>query len=348
MNRMVRKSLPTLAEIAKASGVSVMTASRAMNARPGVSAEKAAEIRRIADDMGYVVNRAAQKLSGVRTRIIGVITELHTPFSSELVLGIGRVVHEAGQEMLVYSLPDKDRLPTARILDLMRQFSDGVIAILPYESSYLDTGRIADLPVVTIDQGIDSPFPSVTADNYQGACSVLRHFVEGGHRRIGFVSGNDRLASARERRRGYRDVLAQARLPFDPALEAVGDFDYASGVEAGRRLLALADRPTAIFAANDASAEGVLFAAREAGLRVPDDVSVAGFDDIPSASRTTPPLTTVRQPLQDMSRAAVNLLLALVAGVDAPSREIVLPTELIVRDSTRPLTSSPPPGDAPR
>lgn len=335
---MVRKSFPTLAEIAKASGVSVMTASRAMNDRPGVSPEKAEEIRRIADEMGYVVNRAAQKLSGVRTRIIGVITELHTPFSSELVLGIGRVAHDADYEMLVYSLPDKDRQPTGRILDLMQQFSDGVIAILPYESSYLDSGRTGNLPVVTIDQGIESPFPSVTADNYQGACSVLRHFIEGGHRRIAFVTGNDRLASARERRRGYRDVLTQARIPFDPALEVTGDFSYASGVEAARRLFALAEPPTAIFAANDATAAGVLFAARDAGLRVPEDVSVAGFDDIPMASRTTPPLTTVRQPLQQMARAAVNMLLALVAGVEAPSREIVLPTELIPRASTRALT----------
>jgi LacI family transcriptional regulator len=297
--------------------------------------------------MGYVVNRAAQKLSGVRTRIIGVITELHTPFSSELVLGIGSVAHDADYEMLVYSLPDKDRQPTGRILDLMQQFADGVIVILPYEASYLESRRGGNLPVVTIDQGVESPFPSVMADNYQGACSVLRHFIEGGHSRIAFVTGNERLASARERHRGYRDVLVQARIPFDPTLEVQGDFSLQSGIEAGRRLFALPQPPTAIFAANDAMATGVLAAAQEAGLRVPEDVSVAGFDDVPMlggivagiVGGATPTLTTVRQPLDQMARAAVNMLLALVAGVEAPSREIVLPTELIVRGSTRALSA---------
>lgn len=330
----MKRQYPTLAEVAKVAGVSLMTASRAINNRPGVSPEKREDILRIADEMGYVVNRAAQKLSGARTRIIAVVAELHTPFTSDLVLGMGAVARAADYEMLVYSLPVCDRRPPGSILDLLRQIADGVIVILPYESDYLESVVSAHIPVVTIEQGIESAFPSVTADNYQGGRSALQHLIELGHRRIAFISGNDRLTSARDRRRAYRDVLAQARLPYDPDLEVTGDFSRKSGFEAANKLLALPDRPTAIFAANDISAYGAIAAIREAGLSVPGDISVVGFDDIPIASQLHPQLTTVRQPLQQMARASVNLLLALVAGLDAPSEQIVLPTQLIVREST--------------
>lgn len=331
---MMKRQYPTLAEVAKVAGVSLMTASRAINNRPGVSPEKREDILRIADEMGYVVNRAAQKLSGARTRIIGVVAELHTPFTSDLLLGMGAVARAANYEMLVYSLPDRDRRPPGSIIDLLRQIADGVIVILPYESDYLETMATAHVPVVTIEQGTASVFPSVTADNYQGGCAALQHLIELGHRRIGFITGNDRLTSARDRRRAYRDILAQARLPYDPALEVQGDFSRKSGFEAAKQLLALDERPTAIFAANDMSAYGAIAAIREAGLSVPGDISVVGFDDIPIAAQLHPQLTTIRQPLQQMARAAVNLLLALVAGLDAPSEQIVLPTQLIVREST--------------
>lgn len=331
---MMKRQYPTLAEVAKVAGVSLMTASRAINNRPGVSPEKREDILRIADEMGYVVNRAAQKLTGARTRIIGVVAELHTPFTSDLLLGMGAVARAANYEMLVYSLPDRDRQPPGSIIDLLRQIADGVIVILPYESDYLESMATAHIPVVTIEQGASSIFPSVTADNYQGGCAALQHLIELGHRRIGFISGNDRLTSARDRRRAYHDILAQARLPFDRGLEVTGDFSRKGGFEAANRLLALEDRPTAIFAANDISAYGAIAAIREAGLKVPDDISVVGFDDIPIASQMHPQLTTIRQPLQQMARAAVNLLLALVAGLDAPSEQIVLPTQLIVREST--------------
>lgn len=334
---MMKRQFPTLAEVAKVAGVSLMTASRAINNRPGVSPEKREDILRIADEMGYVVNRAAQKLTGARTRIIAVVAELHTPFTSDLLLGMGAVARAADYEMLVYSLPVRDRRPPGSILDLLRQIVDGVIVILPYESDYLESMATAHIPVVTIEQGAVSAFPSVTADNYQGGLSALQHLIELGHRRIAHIAGNDRLTSARDRRRAYHDILAQARLPYDPDLEVDGDFSRKGGFEAAQKLLALADRPTAIFAANDISAYGAIAAIREAGLSVPGDISVVGFDDIPIASQLHPQLTTVRQPLQQMARAAVNLLLALVAGLDAPSEQIVLPTQLILRESTTPL-----------
>jgi len=331
------KQPPTLAEIAKMAGVSQMTASRALNNKPGVSREKREEILLIADEMGYVVNRAAQKLSGGRSRIIGMIAQLHTPFTSELVMGAGSAVRAAGYELLLYSLLGGDRRPPTDIVSLLQQFADGVIAVLPYEFDYLTTLASARIPVVTIDHQSEVPdYPSIIGDSYQGARVATRHLIDLGHRDIAFVTGNERLASARDRRRGFEDAMRQAGLPIRREYIAEGDYMQKAGFRAGSRLAAIKPRPTAIFAANDISALGVIAALREVGLRVPDDVSVIGFDDIPLASQIHPALTTIRQPMQQMGRSAVNTLLALIVGLEAPTSLITLPTELVIRDSTMP------------
>ena len=155
-----------------------------------------------------------------------------------------------------------------------------------------------------------------------------------GHRRIGYITGDERLAPAKDRHRAYVDTMAQQGLGRDAALIVKGDFTQKRGFEGAMRLLALADPPTAIFAANDLSAFGAIAAVREAGLRVPDDISVIGFDDIPTASQFYPPLTTVRQPIHQIGRAAVNTLLARIAGIEPASPQVILPTELILRAST--------------
>jgi LacI family transcriptional regulator len=333
----MKRTAPTLAEVAKIAGVSQMTASRALNGGPGVSREKREEILLIADEIGYVVNRAAQKLSSGRSRIIGTIAQLHTPFTSELVMGAGSAARAAGYEMLLYSLVDADRQPPGNVLQLLQQFADGVIALLPYEFEYLEALAAARVPVITVDQSEASQrYPCIAADSYQGARSAVLHLAELGHRRVAFVTGNERLASARDRRRAFEHVQAQLGLHRHPGLIAEGDYSQRGGFEAAKRLLRLRPRPTAVFAANDISALGVLAAVREAGLRVPEDLSLVGFDDIPLAAQVHPPLTTVRQPMQQMGRSAVNALLAMIAGIEAPSPLIALPTELVVRASTAP------------
>jgi LacI family transcriptional regulator len=222
-------------------------------------------------------------------------------------------------------------------MQLLQQFADGVIALLPYEFDYLDALAVARVPVITVEHlAKDHHFPSIVADSYQGARAAVRHLADLGHRRIAFVTGNERLASAGDRRRAFEDSRAQLGLHRHAELIADGDFTQKGGFEAANRLLNLRPRPTAIFAANDISALGVLSAVREAGLRVPEDVSLVGFDDIPLAAQVHPPLTTVRQPLQQMGRSAVNTLLAMIAGIEAPSPLITLPTELVVRASTIP------------
>jgi LacI family transcriptional regulator len=329
-----KKKNPTLASIAQVAGVSLMTASRAVNNQPGVSPEKRDEILRIAEDMGYVVNRIAQRLSGGRSRVIGVIAQLHTLYTSELVLGIGSAARAVEYEMLVYSLSDTERRPPGAIIDLLKQIVDGIIVILPFQSDYLPVFVEADLPIVTIDEGADLPFPKIMADNYQGARLAIEHLAGLGHRRIGFIGGNDRLESARDRARAFSDLRAQLGLDADPALLTNGNFMQQGGYEAAKSLLGLQPQPTAIFAANDMSALGAMSALREAGLSVPDDISLVGFDDVSIAEHVHPSLTTVRQPLAQMSRAAVNTLLAMISGLEAPAQRITLPAELVVRETT--------------
>lgn len=330
------KQNPTLALVAKIAGVSQMTASRALNDRPGVSQGTREEILRIASDIGYVINRSAQKLSGGRNGIIGVITPmLDNQFASELILGIGRAARAVGYESLVYTIFDEDRESHGGVIGLMQQFADGVIAILPRESTYFDALASAHVPVVVIDQrGTLAKFPTVSVDSYGGACMAVEHLARLGHTRIAFVSGDETIEGVRERHRGYSDTLARLGLPFDPELLAPGDLSQKKAFEATIRLLALPSPPTAVFAANDLSAFGVIAAVREAGLRVPDDVSVIGFDDIPMAAQVHPPLTTIRQPFQQMARSAVNTLLSRIDGNDSASARTTLPAELVTRNST--------------
>jgi LacI family transcriptional regulator len=340
---MTKKPVPTLAEVARIAGVSSMTASRALNDRPGVSEATREEIVRIADEIGYVANRAAQKLSGGRTRLVGVVAQLHTPFTGDLLLNIGSAVRAAGYEMLVYSLPDEDRHPPGHVVELLRQVADGVIVILPYESGYLDRLQRANIPIVTIDESQPGAFPAVTADNYQGARAAVQHLADLGHRRIGFITGNERLASARDRHRAYADAVGELGLDADPDLVAAADFMQKGGFEAARRLIALPRPPTAIFAANDMSALGALTALRKAGFGVPDDVSLIGFDDTALAAHLHPALTTIRQPLSQIARAATNLLLAMMAGIEPATLLTELPTQLVVRETTAPPRRRPAP-----
>ncbi|WP_027796994.1 LacI family DNA-binding transcriptional regulator [Paraburkholderia acidipaludis] len=331
------KQNPTLADVARLAGVSQMTASRALNGRSGVSRETRDEVVRIASDIGYVVNRTAQKLSGGQNGIIGIITPtLDTQFASELILGAGRAARAAGCEVLVYTVSDDSR-SHPEVLKLVRQFSDGLIAILPRETMCLDSLAAANVPVVVVDQrGTLNRFPSVSVDNYGGACMAVEHLVELGHKRIAFLGGDEAIEGVRDRQRGYHDTLARHGLPHDPELIVTGDLSQITAFEVASGLLDQPNPPTAVFTANDQSAFGVIAAAREAGLRVPKDISVIGFDDIPMAEQFHPALTTVRQPFQQMASSAVNTLLAQISGLDTASQRTTFPAELVVRNSTGP------------
>jgi len=192
--------------------------------------------------------------------------------------------------------------------------------------------------VVLIDhRGVDTDLPAVCATNLEGATEATRYLLSLGHRRVGFITGTLRYRAGSDRLAGYRLALAQAGVPFDPTLVVEGNFQRQSGYDGAMTLMRLPDPPTAIFASNDVSAFGALDALRDLGLRVPDDVSLVGFDDIPAAAETRPPLTTVCQPLVDMGRRGVQLMLALLDGQPNVPQRVELPTRLVVRNSSSPL-----------
>lgn len=334
----------TLADIAAVAGVTRMTVSNALNDRAGVSAEMRDRIQTIARDMGYVTNWVAKKLSDRRTNsqsgIIGVIAEIHTPFMAEVVSSISGAVRDHGRDMLVYSLPDPGKDVPGNVLDLLLHAVDGVISVLPRDRNDLRTLLLAGVPIVAVDKlENESELPSVAADSYQGGCLAVRHLIGLGHRRIAFLAGEEGRLSASERLRAYRETMAQAGLQVEDGDVISAGYLGEPGQMATMRLLTQKTRPTAIFAANDASALGAMAAIQAVGLSVPHDMSIVGFDDVFAATQSNPGLTTIRQPFRKIGSTAVELLLSANANAGSDEwqkgpKDILLPVELVVRQST--------------
>jgi len=221
---------------------------------------------------------------------------------------------------------------------ITRGMADGLLLVLPRNpEAYLESLRQRRFPYVLVDhQGIDETGPAVGATNFQGAYDATQHLLSLGHRRIGFITGQMEMGCARDRLAGYRAALLATGIPPDPQWVREGDFFQPDGFAGAQALLALPQPPSAIFASNDVSAFGVMEAVRDAGKRLPDDMSIVGFDDIPQAAQVNPTLTTVRQPLEQMGRTAARMLLEIIGNEARPTARVELPTELIVRASTRP------------
>ncbi len=324
----------TLDQVAASAGVSRMTASRALNNQPGVSTPVRERIVRIASELGYVPNRAARDLAAGRPRVIGLLcADMQAPFSAAIISGAVRAARAAAYEVLLYSLLEPHEQLREGVAPLLARSTQGVVSLVVHRHDYLPQLRAAGVQVVTIENP-EGGGNTITADHYNGARAGLRHLIELGHRRLAYIGSHEEMFSSRDRRRAYEDMLREHGLPRDRQLFVKGDNTQATAFVAAQRLLALPNPPTAIFANNDTTALGVLEAARMLGVRVPRDLSVLGFDDVPQAAAAHPPLTTVRQPLEQMGRSAVNALLAVLAGIEAVAPVITFPTELVVRGST--------------
>lgn len=341
----------TINDIARLAGVSKATVSRVINQKPDVDPETRARILRIMNEQGFTPSIAAAGLAGGRTRLIGVlIPSLTWPLMPEIMRGIGEIVEQSAYELVVYSVShEQDR---SSVIDriLAAKLNEGLLAVYPGQAtSYLSELHESGYPVVMLDDQNEpvGSTPWVGADNRSGAYLAVKHLLALGHRRIGHIKGRAGYLCSDDRYLGYCDALAEAGIPLDPELVVQGDFLISGGAACARQLFALRERPSAIFVASDDMASGALGAAEDAGLRVPDDVALVGFDDTTPASFMRPALTTVRQPFFEMGKRATTLLLDAVNALRqpappswhtaqrayAPVREF-LPTRLVVRDSS--------------
>lgn len=334
----------TIYDIAREAGVSRATVSRVLNQRPDVSPATRAKVLKIMEKRGFVRDPAAAALACGRASAVGLlIPRLEAGWAAEVIVGVGEAAAAHQRPLLLATTAYEGRNEEHWLRLLRPNLVAGVIVILTRTSADRLKGALhAQLPLVLVDyEGYEAPFPRVEAANYAGTSQAIRHLIELGHRRIACITGNKKYGCSRARLAAYRDVIARLGADRDPDLVVEGDFTEYSGYMGAKKLLSLADPPTAIFCSNDLMAFGCLRALREAGIRVPEDISVVGFDDVPGADRAEPALTTVRQPLREMGRSAFELLLRRISEPGEASCEVLtLPTELIIRRSTAPNRKS--------
>jgi LacI family transcriptional regulator len=325
----------TLAAIAAEAGVSLPTVSKVVNGRPDVAPATRARVEQLLDEHRYF--RGGMRRHRRSGLVDLVFNGLDSPWAVEILRGVEEWAAEHQAGVAVSAVRRGDARPASWTSALASHDTDGVILV----TSELTEGQLgqlrdAGIPLVVVDP-VNPPPPdlaSVGATNWAGGLAATEHLLALGHRRIGAIAGPGDYLCSRARIDGYRSALDRAGVTFDTALVRHGDFQHEGGFARGGELLRLPSPPTAIFAGSDQQAFGVYEAARQRGLRIPEDLSVVGLDDLPVARWVSPPLTTVRQPLTEMGRAAAQMLGQLIEGTALRSVRVELSTELIVREST--------------
>jgi DNA-binding LacI/PurR family transcriptional regulator len=336
----------TIYDVAAEAGVSIGTVSKVLSNTSRISATTREKVLQAVSKLNYVPSMAARGLTKGRTGVVGVLVPYTTeqlfndPHLLSNLHGIDETLSEREYTMLT-ATARKIHDPASSYERLLRsRFIDGAIVMETQESQAVDLHRQLareHYPWVVLGYPIGIiPHYSLHADDYQGAQQVAEHLLALGHRNIGIVSADPRPFGFEERLRGFRQILAYHKIPFDERLMVYGDMTIESGYKIAPKLLQRENRPTAIFALNDRMALGIMQWAQKQGWNIPQDLSIVGFDDIPAASMTTPQLTTIRQPAIDMGREAVKMLFQLLEGGKSPSR-IVLTTDLLVRGSSGPV-----------
>ena len=334
----------TIEDVAKAAGVSIATVSRALRGLPNVVPSTRDRVLRVADQLSYEVDAHASRLASGRSMTVGLVVPLTGQwFYNSVATTIEAILMQEGYDVLRYTVEsiEHESRVFSRLVSGRRV--DGVVFItVAIDARSLQLLENARQPVVTIESETGL-FPAVSCNNYEAARTVTQHLCNLGHRRIGLISGlrDDPMhfGPPGERRRGYVDVLTEHGIPVRPELEVPGNYSLAGGAEAMGRLLSVKDPPTGVFAFSDEMATGALKTIHEVGLRVPDDVSVVGFDDHDFSEYLH--LTTVRQPLEAMGETAASLLLRLIRGETDVPLETFLDTRLVVRSTTGRAPSSP-------
>ncbi|MFF3402003.1 LacI family DNA-binding transcriptional regulator [Streptomyces sp. NPDC002659] len=319
----------TIADVAREAGVSKTTVSRVLNTKGEVDAGTASRVREVIASLGYVPSSGAVGLARGTSRTVGMLTPpLTWPWMGEVLQGVVDTVEAAGYGLLLFTCNRGAESVERFTSQVSARAFDGLLVIEPENTLGTITAmHRKGLPVVLIDdRGHHPEFPSVATTNREGGASAARHLLASGRTRPLIVTGRRHFGCVRDRLEGFQAVLPGGTI-------AEGDFTELSGQLAVERHLAEGTPFDSVFAHNDLSAVGVLRALRAAGRSVPDDIAVVGFDDLPVAQHTEPPLTTVRQPMREMGETAARMLLAHLGGTPAPDEPVVVPTELVVRRS---------------
>ena len=330
----------TIKEIADLAGVSIATVSRVVNGHSDVSTETREAVQRVIREHGYTANRSARALSGGRTGLVGVtVPRVQPSYFSSIIDGAAEALEEQDSRIVLCPTKHEHELEVSLLDRLMHGTTDGALLVLPEETNEeLNVLLHHGYRFVVVDprKPVDERIPAVSAANSAGATKATRYLLGLGHRRIAAITGPAGWLASEERRRGYHAALVDAGVMPEAELEIESNFLLGGGVEAAAKLLDREDRPTAIFAFSDNLAIGALQAAHARELRVPEDLSIVGFDDTIEAAIVTPALTTVRQPLAEMGRMAVSLLTRLLENQRFEALHVELATRLVVRDSTAP------------
>jgi LacI family transcriptional regulator len=327
----------TMSDVAARAGVSKTTVSRVLNGKDDLDPATAARVREVIAELGYVPSAGAVSLARGRTRVVGMLVpSLTWPWVGEVLQGVVDVVEKEGYGLLLFSCTRGEESIRRFASQVSAKSFDGLLVIEPEGTlDYIVDLHQKGLPVVLIDdRGHRPQFPSVAPNNREGGELAARHLIGLGRRQPLVVTGPIELGCTQERLAGFEAVCGHAGITLGPEFVVNGDFTFDGGREEVRRLLAAGTRFDSLFAHNDLSAAGALQAIHEAGLSVPKDVAIVGFDDVPLASYTEPALTTVHQPLREMGETAARMLMGHFDGTSLPDIPVVLPTTLVVRGSS--------------
>jgi LacI family transcriptional regulator len=328
---------PTINDIARRVGLSKASVSRALNGKQDVDPETRKRVLKVATQLGYVASASARALSNGRSNCLGLLVPTLTwPWILEVLRGVAEEIERSGYSLILYTTSggeDSEREFMSQVVPAGAV--DGLALVIPLGMlEYIERLAKGGLPIVVVDdRGHYPDLPTVATTNIEGGRSATRHLIDKGRRRIAMLNGPHDFGCNRDRLEGYKSALQKAGLQFDPKLVVDSDFKETGGASAMTTLLAADPTLDGVFVANDVMAFGAMRALRNAGRRVPDDVAVVGFDDIPASAMTHPPLTTVRQPLYEMGRTAASMVMAAVRG-ESITKRIELPTSLVVRESS--------------
>ncbi len=333
----------TIGQIASEAGVSITTVSKVLNHMPGVAQETRDRVERVIERRQYVQSHAARLLRKSQSGLIDLaIMRLEGGYDLGIMRGVQDVLESTGHRLVVFATHEDESLEQRWLRRVLEQATDGVLLLLPYERTGLASVLIEhQIPFVAIGERNDLqvPFPSIGSTIWHGGYTATEYLINLGHRRIGIITGPLSLRTSRARLAGYREAQESAGIPVDPTLIFEGNYLLGDGYEQTCAMLDLPNPPTAIFAGNDAQAAGVYRALYQRDIKIPDMMSVVGFDDVMFSPQMSPPLTTIRQPLVEIGRMATNMLLRLIDGQALESTHVELSTSLIVRDSCAPPSS---------